>query len=430
MKSFFRYLILFLCLSVFILPLQAQQLQYARNIVDTLASPYMKGRGYVGKGNEDAAQYIIHEFENDKLIPLEKNYRQPFNVSVNTFPGKMTCILGTDTLIPGKDFLIDPSSPGIHGTYNVVSIHRDELLDNTKLTPFLENADGNFLFVDAREDTNETADEKKKTDEIIGYIRYSQGLNNAGTLLLTDKKLTWYPSQVQDKKAGIIINKQFDSEEFNQLKISVKSKFRKKFETQNIVGMIRGTVQPDSFLVITAHYDHLGMMGNKTVFPGANDNASGVAMLLNLARYYSKNPPGFSMIFIALSAEELGLLGARYFTEHPPIDLNKIKFLINFDLAGTGDDGIKVVNGSVYRSLFDRLKQLNLENNLLPAVEIRGEACNSDHCMFYRKGVPCFYIYTLGGISAYHDIYDRRETLPLTGFEDYFKLMTRFLDTF
>ena len=104
--------------------------------------------------------------------------------------------------------------------------------------------------------------------------------------------------------------------------------------------------------------------------------------------------------------------------------------MINFDLAGTGDDGIKVVNGKVYQDKFNLLTQLNDKNQLLPAIEIRGEACISDHCMFYRKGVPSFYIYTLGGISAYHDIYDIPSTLPLTEFEDYFKLITLFVEEF
>jgi aminopeptidase YwaD len=63
----------------------------------------------------------------------------------------------------------------------------------------------------------------------------------------------------------------------------------------------------------------------------------------------------------------------------------------------------------------------------LKQIKIRGEACNSDHCLFHQKGVPCFFIYTLGGIQAYHDIYDRAETLPLTEYEDYFKLLVSFI---
>jgi aminopeptidase YwaD len=134
------------------------------------------------------------------------------------------------------------------------------------------------------------------------------------------------------------------------------------------------------------------------------------------------------MVFVALSAEELGILGAKAFTDNPPIDLKKIKFLVNFDLAGTGDEGIKVVNGSVFKDKFDLLTRINTEQKLLPKVDIRGAACNSDHCLFYQKGVPCFYIYTLGGIQAYHDILDKSETLPLTEFADYCKLMIDFFN--
>ncbi|MEN8203855.1 MAG: M20/M25/M40 family metallo-hydrolase, partial [Bacteroidota bacterium] len=163
-------------------------------------------------------------------------------------------------------------------------------------------------------------------------------------------------------------------------------------------------------------------------FPGANDNASGIAMILNLAKHFSENPPAYSMVFMALGAEEIGLLGAKAFTEDPTFDLDRIKFLVNFDLAGTGDEGIKVVNATVHQREFDLLSVLNTEKDLLPAVSSRGPACNSDHCMFHQKGVPSFYIYTLGGIQAYHDIYDRYETLPLTEFVDYCTLMISFFD--
>ncbi len=74
-------------------------------------------------------------------------------------------------------------------------------------------------------------------------------------------------------------------------------------------------------------------------------------MLLNLAQYYglTENRPDYSMAFIALGAEELGILGANYYTDNPVFPLNQISFLINIDLAGNGEDGITVVNGTVYR---------------------------------------------------------------------------------
>ncbi len=169
------------------------------------------------------------------------------------------------------------------------------------------------------------------------------------------------------------------------------------------------------------------MMGRETMFPGANDNASGVALLLDLAKHYTSTKPSYTMVFITFAGEEIGLIGSTYFTEHPIVPLGKIKFLLNFDLAGTGEDGIQVVNGKIHQRKFDLITRLNDQNKFLKQVKIRGEACNSDHCMFHSKGVPCFFIYTLGGIQAYHDIYDRAETLPLTEYEDYFKLIVAFV---
>jgi aminopeptidase YwaD len=136
------------------------------------------------------------------------------------------------------------------------------------------------------------------------------------------------------------------------------------------------------------------------------------------------------MVFIAFSGEEIGLFGSRAFLEHPSIALKKIKFLVNFDMAGTGEEGIRIVNGSVFKDQFNRITQLNNQYKLLPRIDIRGESCNSDHCLFYQMGVPSFFMYTQGGIKAYHDIYDRSQTLPLTGFQGYFELMTNFLKTF
>jgi Zn-dependent M28 family amino/carboxypeptidase len=153
-------------------------------------------------------------------------------------------------------------------------------------------------------------------------------------------------------------------------------------------------------------------------------------MLLSLAKYYKENPHKYSIVFIALGAEEMGILGAKYYVKNPLFDLDRIRFLVNFDMAGTGDEGIKVVNGTVFRKEFDLLNELNKQNNYIHSVNIRGESCNSDHCMFYRQGVPSFFIYTMGGIQAYHDIYDRFETLPFTAFEGYSELMINFFDTF
>jgi aminopeptidase YwaD len=284
--------------------------------------------------------------------------------------------------------------------------------------------------IDTRGYKAENADDEKKLNETINSLKYSSWNGKTGIIILTKEKLTWEPANVQQKAAVFMVNSDIDAKAIKSVTVSVEANLLNRYSTSNVVAFSRGTSVPDSFMVIVAHYDHLGRMGSGVYFPGANDNASGVSMLLNMARYYSKNPQKYSMVFIALSAEELGLLGAKYFNEHPLFDLSKIKFLVNFDLAGTGDEGIKVVNATVFPIEYARLKSLNDSLGLLPSVQSRGPACNSDHCMFYEKKVPCFYIYTLGGIKAYHDVYDKSETLPLTEIEDYFSLMVNFFASF
>ncbi len=167
-------------------------------------------------------------------------------------------------------------------------------------------------------------------------------------------------------------------------------------------------------------------MGSETYFPGANDNASGVAFLLSLAKYYAANPQPYSMAFICFAAEEAGLVGSKYFTENPVVPLEQIRFLINIDMVGTGETGITVVNGSLHTREFGMLNRINDQKKYLPKINARGKAANSDHYFFSEKGVPAFFIYTQGGISAYHDIYDKASTLPLTEFPNLFKLFVAF----
>ncbi|RYF23848.1 MAG: M20/M25/M40 family metallo-hydrolase, partial [Flavobacteriales bacterium] len=210
------------------------------------------------------------------------------------------------------------------------------------------------------------------------------------------------------------------------ININIENEFVPSFTAANVAAVIKGSTKPDSILVFTAHYDHLGGMGSKTYFPGANDNASGVAMLLNLAKYYAANPPKYSVVFIAFAAEEIGLLGSKYFTENPLIPLKDIRFLWNLDLLGTGETGATVVNATIHPREFALLNKINDEQKFLPKINPRGKAANSDHYFFTEKGVPAFFLYTQGGISAYHDINDKAETLPLTAYENLFRLFVAF----
>jgi len=422
----FRIAILFI---VSALHGNAQDLTYARSVLNTLCSSEFHGRGYVQSGDKKAAEFIAGEFERLGLEKVSTSYFQNFTVPVNTFPGKLELKLNDKVLKPGVDYLIDPGAPSIHGTFEIVSRTDEQILDEEKFTSLINSSKNKFISIQIT-GQKFNKDETTEIQDKLNRLKYGTDIPSRGTIIVTSDKLTWSGSTKQFSKPVFTVHAEAPTS-FSKANVTVEAKFITEYKTQNVVGFLKGTSSSDSLLIITAHYDHLGMMGKNTYFPGANDNASGTAMLLNMAKFYSQKEHRlkYSVLFIAFAAEEIGLLASSYYTEHPLFPLSKTKFLLNFDLAGTGDDGIQVVNGSVYKDRFAVLKALNDKGGFVKEVKTRGEACNSDHCLFYRKGVPCFFIYTLGGISAYHDVNDRAETLPFTKFEGYFKLMTQFFST-
>lgn len=358
----------------------SQDIEQARKTIDTLTSTHFWGRGYAKDGLKKAADYLAAEFKSYGLQPMSgKSFLQEFSYPVNTFPGKMQVSVNDVTLTPGKDFIVGADSRGIKAKDNLV----------VQDTSHFVNAEHRII-------------------------------------VSIENKLTWsVASEPQDYTTIQILRKTLKDKpaSFN---INIENKFIKDFKTSNVCGIVKGTQKPDSLIVITAHYDHLGGMGSDTYFPGANDNASGIALLLDLAKYYAANPQPYSIAFICFSGEEAGLIGSKYFTEHPLIKLSSIRFLVNIDLAGTGDEGITVVNASVFAKEFSVLKNINTQNNYFVQVKSRGKAANSDHYWFTEQGVPSFFIYTLGGIKAYHDVFDKAQTLPLTEYNDLYKLVVGF----
>ena len=360
----------------------AQDSLFARKMVDTLSSPYFWGRGYTKNGMEKAKEFLTAQLKSYGLSPMDgKNFVQKFNYPVNTFPGKMELAINGVKLLPGRDFIVSADSRGFKGEGNLVQ--KDSV-----------------TFVDP-------------VNRII--------------VILQDK-LTWSAEEKVQDYTEIDLDKKLPKTLPATIKANIENKLIDDFTTGNICGIVRGTSKPDSIIVYTAHYDHLGGMGSDTYFPGANDNASGVTQVLSLAKYYAAHPQPYSMAFILFAGEEAGLLGSKYFSENPIIPLKSIRFLTNLDIEGTGIDGITVVNATVYPKEFSLLKALNDKGKFLVKVNPRGKAANSDHYFFTEKGVPAFFMYTLGGIKAYHDIYDISATLPLTEYKNLFNLLLKFND--
>ncbi|BAV07888.1 Peptidase family M28 [Filimonas lacunae] len=356
---------------------------FIRQVVDTLTSKWFLGRGYLDNGMGKAADYLQQQFKSFGLQPLKgDSYAQPFSYPVNTFPGNVSLTINGRQLKPGIDYIPAPESRGIKGKGE------------------LQQKDGK-TFIDA-------------ANRVI---------------VVLEKKLTWSVApEAADYTVMQVDSSLFVNEVPASIAIDLDNKLVSKFKTANIAGMVKGTQYPDSILFITAHYDHLGGLGRDTYFPGANDNASGVGLLLNLARYYATHPQPYSIGFICFAGEEIGLMGSKYYTEHPLLPLNRISFLLNLDLTGTGEEGVTIVNATEYKEAFAKLKSINAEKHYLAAVNERGKAANSDHYFFSEKGVPAFFLYTMGGIKAYHDVFDKAATLPLNEVNDLSSLIKDFFE--
>jgi hypothetical protein len=407
----------FLCLVFFHSPSSAQQ--YQRYLVDTLCSPSFDGRGYVNQGAEKAADFIRHQFDSLALKPIAHSYFQEFDMKVNTFPGKMNLSIAGNELIPGQDYMVSPLSGSGKGSdfqLKEISIYKPKQLD--KLLKNIDKLKQTVLLI--RLPDSLSANGNSLTMQTV-YLLCEQW----PIMLLSDKKLSWSVSDMNLANPLFILN---DPTLSAKAKVSFEVDAKKiNVAQRNVIAIKKSTNPHAKYLVISAHYDHLGRMGQATYFPGANDNASGVAELLALAALIDSIQFDHHIVFIAFAGEEAGLIGSQYFVEHPLFPLDSIDFLLNLDISGTGDEGITVVNASKFPDEYALLVSINSSENAVADIASRGPAANSDHYPFYEKGVPSFFIYTRGGIKAYHDIYDRAETLPLTKAEDLLSLYSAFL---
>ena len=385
----------------------------ARKVITELSSEKYFGRGYLKHGDKKAAHFIKKRFCKLGLKPVDDKWFQHFTHPVNRFPKNVSLTTDTKTWIPGKEFLIHHQSPSANGTWPIAWADSAEIISSL-------NNDFDSCYVITRQVFS------KLQKEITSLLfKRKKGV----LVILEPHKLTWSVGTLVFNIPVIEVYDSLFSRQTKSITLHADAEFNAQYNSRNVIGVITGNKIPDSLIVITAHYDHLGGMGNKTFFPGANDNASGVAMLLSLAEYFTKqeNRQPYSILFIAFAGEEAGLQGSKYYTEHPLLPLSKIRFLINLDLLGTGDEGIMVVNATEFERDFSILQSINDTAKYVSNVGKRGKAKNSDHYYFSEKGVPAFFIYTLGGVTWYHDVMDKSETLPLTKYNNVFQLLKSFI---
>lgn len=166
----------------------------------------------------------------------------------------------------------------------------------------------------------------------------------------------------------------------------------------NVIGFIKGERQPERYIVLTAHYDHLGIKNGK-VFNGADDNASGVAGLFALAAYFSKHRPAHSLIFAALDAEETGLKGGRNFVSNPPVRKQDLVMNVNLDMICRDEKNRLYAVGTYHypflKPYLEKVAakapvQLLLGHDKSNASE-EDWTKDSDHYAFHKEKIPFIY---------------------------------------
>lgn len=265
-------------------------------------------------------------------------------------------------------------------------------------------------------------------NEIKEHILFLSSEKNAGRYPGTkgNRKVVKYILNDFKKQGLLPLGKGFQQKFTARLRVEKGEPEKPLANTSNVLAYLEGNdpLLKNEYLILGAHYDHLGMGGpssksnkKKTIHYGADDNASGTAALLEIAEKIAanKNLLRRSIIFIAFGAEEQGLLGSQYFVDHSYIPLSQIKLMINMDMVGRLNDVKHVyINGAgTFPNGVEFMQQLGESQNLTPVVHA-GSVGGSDHVSFYKKGISVLGMHT-GAHPQYHTPEDVLELINIPG---------------
>jgi hypothetical protein len=404
----------------------AQDSVFTRQFIQMLCAPELYGRSASHQGEWKAAELIAKTMQENHLKPLEDSYFQLLSYANKAYSGEVTFKVDDRFLEPLEDFVIAPESKCETVCAEAVRLP----ITTLSSWKYKKSYKNKFLIVDLTQITYGKSKSKMEAPIAQGFITEKALASKAlGLIFLVDDFSPYRVSRFQKYKDLIIIEakKTAFPEKSDKISLTGTASFLPDYQTRNVIAYWDGAAVKDSFIVLTAHYDHLGTMGDNTIFYGANDNASGVALMLDLAKSLQKDTLKYTPVFIAFSGEEMGLYGSQFFTENPLIDLSKIKMIINFDLLCAGDQGINVVNGLNQPKEMELLTKINNENSYLTDITPTNNSKNSDHYWFTVHDVPAFFVFAKGKSGKYHHPDDSCENCTLSGYNWVFKLFYQFI---
>lgn len=398
----------------------AQSLDHYKKIIKELSSTKYQGRGYALNGVRKAGKYIAREF---RRAGVDEVTLQPFCIDVNCYPGRMEMSVDGKKLAPGTEFTVREYCPGVDCSGKLYFID-EERYDSAKVLSDLAKPENEGCFV--------VCDYFFSTRHREDFSRMqSRGeCLNAGVILTWTTPLKFYRAYSNlliDKPVAWVMRDLIEGA--SEVRLSFENKYLKDYESDNVIAKVEGR-RHDGCYVFTAHYDHLGNLGRKTCFPGANDNASGTAGIITLAEYYAQNTPEYDMYFIAFSGEDTNLNGSGYYVEHPVVPLSEIRYLFNLDMIGDDNPVIYCEVSDAGMDGYDELVRINSEKKCFAGLN-RGElAGNSDHWPFAQKGVPCIFFENKEGsaFQYYHTVKDDFSTVRFESFEPLMTLIRTYCE--
>lgn len=221
----------------------------------------------------------------------------------------------------------------------------------------------------------------------------------------------------------------------NSYDSSFTFKDKKTKKGANLIGYVKGKTNPEKYIVIGAHYDHLGVI-NDTVYNGADDNASGTSALLVLAKHFSENQPQHSILFAAFDAEELGLFGSKHFVDNPPVVLSNVILNINMDMISRNPKNEIYVVGTHPFPQFKPLIQRLAKDSPLTVSYGHDDPedktkdywmYSSDNGPFFRKGIPTI-TFSEEDHPGYHNASDDFEEIHPEFYKNVVKLIQQSIE--
>lgn len=455
--------------------------------VEALAAPEMEGRGSGTPGADRAAAYIAAEFARAGLKPAGDGggYLQPFEVvtGVRLGPANALALEGLPAPLPGppavsRDFIplsfsaegsvegevlfvgYGITAPdlgyddyaGQEATGKVVLVMTHEPRERDEASPFrrpeaYRHTEARTKVTNAREHgavavllVRDPNNHKDEPDDLIGLRGASSSRSSLLavniTQALADRLLAAGGTRLSDLQAAIDANLTPRSGSLPGVRVRLAvDVIRERGRTANVVGILPGRdpTLREEVVVIGAHYDHLGRGGEAslapeafgTIHPGADDNASGAAVVMALARAFAAaGGARRTLLFAAFAGEEMGLLGSSFYVRQPPFPLEKTAAMLNLDMVGRLRDGRILVGGVESAQEWPGILRA-AARGLDLTLAMRGDAYGpSDHTPFALKERPVLFFFT-GPHSDYHRPSDTADKINVAGLGQVARLVYR-----